>query len=166
MTRKRRIAFVALVALQAVIPLAMVGLNDSALASGDKVRLQAVPVDPHDPFRGEYVELSYRISTVSAPPGARVGGDVYVELGKSGEAWTATSTSVVYPTGDETFIRGRVVDLYDGKAQVEYGIETYYVEEGQGPKLEEAILRNELYVDVVLDADGHARIEEVVVGDA
>lgn len=166
MSRARRIAFAAVVAAQALVPLAMIGLSESALASGDDVRLQALPVDPHDPFRGEYVALAYEISNLPVPPGARVGDTVYVELEPRGEAWSGGSAGLEYPLGDVRFIRGRITQVYGGNARIEYGIETYYVEEGQGPELERAISRHALYVDVVLDDDGGARIEEVVIDDA
>ena len=163
MSRVRRIAFWALVAAQALIPLAMVALNEAALAAGQKVRLQALPVDPHDPFRGEYVALAYEISTISVPAGTDVGDVVYVELGPSGRgAWTGSDAQGTPPDG-RPFIRGRVTAVYGGRADVEYGIETYFVEEGQGPKLEAAVLRRDLYVDVVIDDEGEAKIEEAVV---
>jgi len=166
MSRARRIAFWAVVAAQALFPLTMVALNETALASGNDVRLQAVPVDPHDPFRGEYVALAYEISNLPAPPGAQVGDTVYVVLEPKGGAWGGSVASLDYPVGDVRFIRGHITELYDGRARIEYGIETYYVEEGRGPELEDAISRSALYVDVVLDDDGGARIDEVVIEDA
>ncbi len=166
MSRARRIAFWAVVAAQALFPLATVALNETALASGDDVRLQALPVDPHDPFRGEYVALAYEISSLPAPPGAGVGDTVYVVLEPTGKAWSGGSASLEYPVGDVRFIRGRITELHDGEARIEYGIETYYVEEGEGRELESAISRQELYVEVVLDDEGGARIDEVVIEDA
>ena len=47
--------------------LAMVVQRAAILRSGQEVRLEVVPVDPRDLFRGDYVVLGYRIGTVDMP---------------------------------------------------------------------------------------------------
>lgn len=158
MSARRRIALLAVVAAQALVPLAMAGVSETHLALGQEIRLKAMPVDPHDPFRGEYVALTYDISRIRLPAGVRVGDTVYVELEEAPRRWVAARVRTRPPAEGTTFIRGRVVS----GGRIEYGIETYFVEEGQGPRLEEAIAEGDLYVDVVLDDDGRAKIEEVV----
>ena len=159
MSSRRRIAFLAVVVAQALVPIGMAGASETHLALGEEVRLKAMPVDPHDPFRGEYVALTYEISRVRLPLGVRPGETVYVELHEGPRRWVATRVHATPPRAGATFIRGRVVS----GGRIEYGIESYFVEEGQGPRLEQAIARDDLYVDVVLDDDGEAKIEEVVV---
>ena len=74
MTRKARRIFIAVIVLQIVFLLGIVGYRESILTLGRTAVLQTVPVDPRDPFRGEYVTLRYEISTLgndlSAPFGA------------------------------------------------------------------------------------------------
>ena len=50
--------------------LAMVYQRAQILRNGQEVRLEIVPVDPRDLFRGDYVVLDYRISSVDLPKDA------------------------------------------------------------------------------------------------
>ena len=157
MSGTRRIAFWVVVAVQALALVAMIGLNERALASGDEITLRTVPVDPVDLFRGNYVTLRYEISTVQVTRGVRPGDGVYVPLYES--AGTSTG-SVGFPSApsDGTFIRGTVRRVADGTADVEYGIETYYADEQDAHALERA---GSLLVTVVVGDDGQARISRV-----
>src|SRR3954470_7519080 len=47
--------------------LATVVQRAAILRSGQEARLEVVPVDPRDLFRGDYVVLDYRIGTVDMP---------------------------------------------------------------------------------------------------
>jgi hypothetical protein len=47
--------------------------------------------------------------------------------------------------------------------RIEYGIETFYVEEGKAIEYERAIARGNLYADVALDDDGGAQLDDLVV---
>lgn len=58
-----------------------------------------------------------------------------------------------------SFIRGRV----RRGGSIEYGIETFYVEEGQARRYEQAMFDRRLYSDVVLDDDGKARLKDLVI---
>jgi uncharacterized membrane-anchored protein len=152
-SQARRIAFAVLVAAQLVLPLAMIGVNEVALATGEKVTLMTEPIDPLDPFRGRYVELNYEIARL---PEYAPAGPVYVELEREGDRWVVYDVHAFHPHGDRPVIRG---DARDGFAV--YGIETYYADEDEAPRLER--LQGRLLVDVVLDDDGRARIDEVRV---
>lgn len=157
MSRRAQIAFVAVVAAMVAIPVGAIAWNEEKLASGKKVRLQVQPVDPVDFFRGEYVALTYeisRLSTVSADPE----DTVYVPLRPVDDAWTGDRVTTEQPGGDVTFIRGRAKE--DG---IEFGIETFYVEEGQARRYERAMIDGTLYADVVLDDDGGARLADLVI---
>src|SRR3954466_6849758 len=64
--------------------LAMIYPRAEILRNGQEVRLEIVPVDPRDLFRGDYVVLDYRISSVDVPKDAtnafRRGQKVFVTL--------------------------------------------------------------------------------------
>ncbi len=156
MSRRRRNAFLLLVAVQALVPLAMIAANEVALARGTEVRLRTVPVDPIDLFRGRYVTLRYEISSLPVEGGARRGQTVWVPLSERGGVWTGSVARPSRPDGG-TFIRGRVRSAAGDRAEIEYGIETYYADEEEAQRLEREAGRR-LHVDVVLDADGGARV--------
>jgi uncharacterized membrane-anchored protein len=162
MSRRGRIAYIVLAAAQVLFPLGLVGYNEARLAFGYDVRLKVEPVDPTDPFRGEYVDLSYEVSQVRISGDLSPGATVYVKLHKEGERWVGERAQLSRPQS-HPFIRGRFVTRQGGGALVEYGIETYFVEEGRSLEYERAIARQELYVDVALDRSGRARIKRLVV---
>jgi uncharacterized membrane-anchored protein len=157
-SRRARIAFVAVVASMVTIPLATIAWNEWKLRSGDEYRLQVQPVDPLDFFRGEYVALQYPISRVTLDGTRWEPGDtVYVPLRKVDGHWTGEEGFREKPLAGP-FIRGRFRN-----GSVEYGIETFFVEEGQARRYEEAMFQRRLYADVVLDDDGKARLKDLVI---
>jgi uncharacterized membrane-anchored protein len=152
----RKIGFAALVAALVLVPLGLIAWNEYRLSSGERILLRVQPVDPNDPFRGEYVDLTYPISRLNTRA-ARPGTTVYVPLRKAGRAWTGDL--VIFEEPDSgTFIRGRVTT-----SGIRYGIETFYVEEGQSPRYQRAMGRGRLYAEVVLDDDGDAQLDELVI---
>ena len=87
-----RLVFFGIVLFQLVILLGMIGFNEATFAFGKSVVLQTVPVDPRDLFRGHYVVLRYKISTLSGIPELRnihEGDKVYVHLEQRGDVWEA-----------------------------------------------------------------------------
>jgi uncharacterized membrane-anchored protein len=157
MTRARRIAFWLVAALQALVLVAMIGLNEVALATSDEVTLRTVPVDPVDLFRGRYVTLRYEISMLGVEGGMEPGDSVYVPLHEAEGAWTG-SYGYASPPPDGKFIRGTVRQLAGQSAQIEYGIETYFTDEEDARRLERA---GTLLVTVAVDDGGQARISRV-----
>ena len=154
MSNRRRNAFLAVVALQAILPLALIGWNEVALARGTDVVLRTEPLDPVDLFRGRYVELRYAISSLRTD--APEGTTVYVPLTKAGGVWVGNRATTERPS-DGVFIRGRV-----GPDRIVYGIETYYADEDRAPELEREA-GDGLLVHVSIEPDGQARIEGVEV---
>jgi uncharacterized membrane-anchored protein len=161
MSPRTKVAFLALAGIQVALPLGIVGWNELALATGTEVRLATAPVDPVDLFRGRYVTLRYEISRRQVHEPIRSGQTVYVALRQVGETWVGGPATTSRPHA-ETFIRGRVRQGTDRptEIEVEYGIETYYAEEEDARRLERQT--GSLLVDVVVDDDGTARIEEIV----
>jgi uncharacterized membrane-anchored protein len=149
----RRAVFWLLVALQALVPLGLIGWNEVALATGREVTLRTVPVDPIDLFRGRYVTLRYELSSLRPPPGAGRGATVYVPLHRDGGHWTG-DVALHDPPAEGPFVRGTVSDR-----GLVFGIETYYADEDEARRLERRA--GELAVRVVLDGDGRARISGI-----
>jgi uncharacterized membrane-anchored protein len=155
---RRAWLFAGVVAAMVAVPLATIAWNEWKLASGEEIRLQVQPVDPVDFFRGEYVALQYPISRVRLDGRRWQSGDtVYVPLRKVDGHWTGDQGSSEKPASG-TFIRGRVEN-----GGVAYGIETFFVEEGQARRYEDAMFDRRLYADVVVDGDGEARLKDLVI---
>jgi len=163
MTRRRRLVLLVAVLAQLAVPLALAGLAAADLAFGREIRLRAQPIDPLDVFRGNYVVLSYDISTVPVGFSVRRGERVCVSLSETAGVWSG-SFGVPDPSGD-TAICGRARADADAGDQVavEYGIETYYASAERAGEIEDSIVRGQVYAIVDLDDDGSARIERLEV---
>ncbi|WP_043611625.1 GDYXXLXY domain-containing protein [Ensifer sp. ZNC0028] len=154
----------------------MIESRASILRSGRDVLLKTVPVDPRDLLRGDYVILNYDISRLQPElfkgdtPKQSEEAQVYVRLEKQLDGfWAATEASFqpLSPTGDSVVLRSLPFIYYPSSAlssvSVEYGIERFYVPEGEGRTLEEARNAEALSVDIRVDDKGKAQIREIAV---
>jgi uncharacterized membrane-anchored protein len=238
----RKNLFILVVCLQVLALAGMVFYKDRWIASGTRIILKTQPVDPRDLFRGDYVRLSYDISSLDVshlPEGdtIRRNDPVYVTLGRSSDGtWQALAFSRSQPQG-VVFIAGRAqnepqtvaswdvtLTLDDGTSRslrptwfdfregdrvfacvdrqgasrhidreggpsscwdkdwqkitgvvtaarqsssrrlaVEYGIESYFVEEGKGRDIEKRRDAQELQAEVSLRPDGRALISRLLL---
>ena len=138
--------------------LAMVYQRAEILRNGQEVRLEIVPVDPRDLFRGDYVILDYKISSVDLPKDAtgefKRGQKIFVTLrpDENGKARAvAISSERPAVSGADIVILGtvsagsvcppneaglRVCKPGIRAALVKYGLESYFVPQGEGKKIE------------------------------
>ena len=158
MKRNRLVIFVALVAALVLFPIGLVVWHEVKLATGKTVLLEVRPVDPEDPFRGQYVALTYPIARAARPAGTGAGDTVYVVLGPAGAFWRSLRVVREKPPGG-TYIRGRVREF----GGIEFGIESFFVEEGKARRYEDAIARGRVFAKVVLDDDGGATLKDLVI---
>lgn len=158
---------------QVVVLLTLIASPLSTLITGQTVLLKAVPVDPRDLFRGDYVILRYEFSMVPAGaiPGlsplttrdaARdwVGKTIYVTLEKNAgdNHWHGGQFSLERPSTG-TFIRGKL----SGRRRIEFGIESFFVQEGRGREYEKAVREQKLFAEVALSDDGNAVLRRLVI---
>lgn len=154
------------VGLQIMVLLGMTFHRAQPLLYGDTILLRVVPVDPRDLFRGDYVILGYDFSLLP-PQGVEglpataygsvdnAGRTVYVSLvpESDGEHWRADRFSLVRPTSGR-FLCGTIREWN----RVEFGIESYYVQEGTGRDYEQAIRDRTLSAEVAVDVEGRAAL--------
>ncbi len=133
---------------------------------GQAVLLRVVPVAPRDLMRGDYVTLSYDISRMSPPTtGGWTSGDpsnrrVYVALEPEadGKHFKGSAASFTRPaTGP--YIQGTA----EGWGRINFGIESYYVQEGRGRDYEKAVRERRLSAEVVLGYDGSPTLHGLVI---
>lgn len=156
----------------------MVESRASILRNGKEVLLKTVPVDPRDLLRGDYVILSYDISRL--PPELFKGGlpkvpqevTVFVRLVKQPDGfWGASEASyeVLAPTDDSAVLQSQPFTYYPSSNEspssinVDYGIERFYVPEGEGRVLEQARNAEALSVSVRINDAGRAQIRQIAV---
>lgn len=170
----KRWLFAAAVLVQVVLLLGMAGRHMFTLQTGRPIRLETEPLDPWELFRGQYVSLRYTISELeegevpmSGAPYQR-GEKVWVTLRQGAPFWTAVAVSDRRPVadGNEVALQGTVqwwMDGFDpsGKARVfiRYGVEQFFVPEGEGPGLEDR--RHRVDVEAVVDRFGRAAMKRI-----
>jgi uncharacterized membrane-anchored protein len=176
-----RIAIV--VALQTAALIGMVGMKQYTLSTGTPIVLKTEPIDPRSLFSGDYVRLNYAISRL---PLDQLAGDrefasgdtIYVLLRQEGEFWQALSLHHALPplTAEQIAIKGRVEFIHQrtmprpdtpaepGKSiSVKYGVENYFVPEGEGRALERPKPGETVSIRLVVDRYGNAAIKAVLV---
>ncbi len=151
---------------------AMVAQRASILRSGTNITLLTEPVDPHDLLRGDYVTLGYGISNVEAgkvsgtPPVADGLADIYVTV-KQGDdgAWMFSEASWQKREGlpdGEVQLRGRTTSHNNAAAysqlRVTYGVERYYVPEGDGLAIENQQRERKIEAVIAVSPNGDAQI--------
>jgi len=139
-----RIALVVLI--QSLFLIYMIYDRIQILEHGKVITLKTEPVDPRSLFRGDYVSLTYNISHLDLN---QLEGDnnfekwqhIYVAVEKRGEDWAPTGVYASWPQiiGDQVVIEGTVTDAFDHAVWADYGINSYFVPEGKGKGIEQAI---------------------------
>jgi uncharacterized membrane-anchored protein len=145
------------VALVAVLQLVVVGVavapRLSAYARGDEYRLRVAPVDPIDPFRGAYVDLSYPDLQPSAGgrPDLETDGRTFVPLVRDGEVWVAAGHEPERP------VDGPYLMCDSNGSRVACGIESWFTDQDEARRLEAALVDGAI-ATVRVDDRGHAVI--------
>lgn len=163
-------------ALQSAAILWVVESRASVLRHGAEVLLQTAPIDPRDLLRGDYVVLSYDIATIAA---RQIGGTwprgkgrhtIYVRVGAEADGFWKLREASFDPLPDMTdtvVLKGTVSWLpeqgSEAEVRVTYGIERYYVPEGEGREIESS--RNEGRVSIAarVSSSGEARIRALML---
>ncbi len=164
-------AIALVLAAQLTVLAVMVGRHQMTLNEGTRVILKTEPIDPRSLFRGDYAILNYDISGLSE---SLPGGDadwkrydtIHVVLEREKPYWKAVSMHRNRPVlaPDQVAIRGTVRDVWSrGVIWVRYGIEKYFVPEGEGRKIERPSEGNVISIEVAVDDAGNAGITAVLL---
>jgi uncharacterized membrane-anchored protein len=147
------------------------------LRTGREITLPVVPVDPRDFFRGEYVRLGYDVARIPqqllSGPAPAANAPFYVVLDRTDAGpWHPVGVTRDWP--DSVPASGIVLKArssYPWPAApspthtqwVRYGIESYFVPQGQGPELETLAREKKLSAMVAVDSRGNAAIKALLV---
>ena len=170
---KRKLVMI-VVALQILVLMGMAAKRETIRALGDEIYLRSAPIDPRDPFRGDFVRLDYLMSVVGADqlqgiPSeylTKKGRVVYAVLKEDGNGlYSLDHVTAEQPEGG-IFIKGRT-DNYrysqPDQLRVKYGIEQYFVQQGKGLEMESKLgtrtgLQIPIEMRIAIGGDGTAVI--------
>lgn len=176
MTR-RQILLALVVVLQTVSLVTMVGMKQRTLATGTPVLLETRPIDPRSLFRGDYVILGYAIGALEQQDFPNTANferhdTIYVLLRPGDQYWEPVSIHRDRPEipDGHVAIKGDVEGNWgiwrDGESRpgirVRYGIENYFVPEGEGRELERPGDKT-VSILAAVDSRGNAGIKAVLV---
>lgn len=163
------IAFIAAVAIQVLILVAVPARKAVTLATGKSTVLKVQPVDPYSILSGYYVTLAFEISRIEAfpnAPGFSNGDRCYavIEEGEDG-IWKPVSLERELPTNlsdNRAALLGRVK-----YGRIEYGIEEFFIPETKRGAIADDLRANQdkARVDVKVDSGGHAALERLRIED-
>jgi uncharacterized membrane-anchored protein len=183
MSGKKLVVAAVLLALTQIAFLSWIIAGRAAiLRNGQEVVLKVEPVDPRDFLRGDYVWLNYEIRNVpvklvaNAPAGEFVpeDGPIFVRLGKDADGyWRPRSASLRAPEGEppagEVDIRGTVSGGWtlgpEASFSVSYGIERFYVPEGEGRAIEADMRERPFGILAAVAGDGTAQTKALMDGE-
>lgn len=179
-----------LVIAAALLALAQIGFlawmiqgRAAILRNGQEILLKVEPVDPRDLLRGDYVRLGYEITSIPAtllvdPPAGAVtteSGDIYVRLRKQDDGyWRAVGASLYRPQKTppepgEVDLRGAISSDWSleppAAIRVDYGMERYYLPEGEGRAIEKDMRVRPFGILAAVGRDGAAQIKALMDGD-
>ncbi|BAV45788.1 Uncharacterized protein MLTONO_0885 [Mesorhizobium loti] len=184
MTGKRLVVSALVLALVQIGFLSWIIAGRAAiLRSGKEVLLKIEPVDPRDLLRGDYIILSYSITRIPVKMIANIPADkfssddtsIMVRLKKGADGYWAPTTAwfgrpPAPAAADEADIAGHVAagwDLREEGATIapDYGIERFYLPEGQGMAIQNDMRVRPFGIRLALASDGTAQIKALVDGD-
>lgn len=177
----RWIRFVGAAFVQVALIALMVGDRIAILREGTEVTLQTRPVDPRDFLRGDYVEMAYTISRLPAgelkdQPSSGRGAYVFVKLAPNAEGFyeaVSVHAKPITVTPPERLIRGTVGysaacgrdthHVFCEMLNIRYGIERYFVPQGEGLMIEDARNHNKVAIVAAVMPDGRAAIKRLLI---
>src|SRR3989338_6243336 len=116
--RKQYIALIATLCLVLAVLLSFILYNQWPFMTGETIVLATQPVDPFDPFRGQYMTINYEISRISDVEGFSEGDSVYISLKEDEQGiWRKESVSKSKPDKGD-FIKGEVTGVYGNSIRV------------------------------------------------
>ena len=182
----QKILFPIVVAAQLFVLVFMIAKQELLLANGSKVLLKCEPIDPRSLFSGDYVILNYEISRIGSDITSKSdirgiyeleGKDIYVALKlKANDMYY--HVAAISDNFDELkqnysiIIRGRVEEAIiseiegngggvEFQLRVKYGVESYFVPQGEGKKIEDRL--SSVSIEVSISDNGDSAISKLFI---
>ncbi|UOQ43472.1 GDYXXLXY domain-containing protein [Halobacillus salinarum] len=162
----KKIVFYVFVGLQ-VLFLVLMCVSYYAMDSfGTTIKLKTTPIDPRDPFYGDFVSLGYQVEQIpekywegnkEANRGEQV--DLLLKKDKSGvyRLKKASNRKLEASTKDQIVIKAKYEghNSFAGEYRVSLGLDRYYVEEGMATQIQP---NEERVVEIVIAPWGQKKI--------
>ena len=171
MINSKKNKFIIAIAIQTAILFFIILFKLLILSGGEEVFLKIRPVDPRDPFRGDYITFQYDISRIKgsffdSSEKIKYGDKIYIPLLKRKNYHVAANRISKNKPDTGMFIKGTVNDIRQkgdslDEVFVSYGIEEYFIPENSGRNVN--FNGQNTFAKVVLDKNGNAVLKNVYV---
>lgn len=126
--KKQYRGLIIMLSLILIVLFSFIIYNQWPLITGKKIVLATQPIDPFDPFRGQYMTINYGISRINNVSGFEEKDIIYVSLKEDEQGiWRLRDVTKLIPKKGD-FIKGKVTNVYDNNIRIEYGIEQFFFE--------------------------------------
>ena len=183
MSALRNAAFAVVCAAQIAVPASLIAKHEQTRAGGTPWKFQTAPVDPNDPYRGKYVQLSYAVEREPVPfadPGFVYMGHnrrVYAELAAGPDGYARLVRVHEQPPSGVEYVdvftrhvseRQAGADGAPSAIHVHLPFDRYYLPEAQAPQVEREYFEASRKAQAntwaeVRVRDGHAALVSLVL---
>ncbi len=154
--RKEYLSLIIVLNIISVLIFSIIIYNQWPYLTGKKIVLATQPVDPFDPFMGQYMVINYDISNLNVRENFDTGDTIYVMLLEDEQGiWREQEISKTRPK-EGTFIKGEIKYFYGNSVSVEYGIEQYFFERNA------RMPTTNITIEVLVSSSGRAKISQLL----
>lgn len=156
------------VSLQALFLIGMASAFYLMDVFGEEIKLQTVPIDPQDPFYGDYLILDYEVESITRrewkiDEELSYGETVYLTLTKgANDMYQIKEVNKNKPNSKENQVvlsaKYEMFDTFDNRYHVNMGLGRYYIEDNTGEMYEDS---GELLVTIIVAPWGQKKIVSI-----
>lgn len=136
--------FLVVVLAQWLVVISMISKHQATLNSGKLYKFKTQPVDPNDPFRGKYVQLSFEQNSIQIKNNSdfNYNDEVYVIFSENDKNFAIISKiSYAKPENNPYYLKTKIrssyaVDTITKTVTVQYPFDRYYMQEQKAPEAE------------------------------
>ncbi len=159
--------FIIIIIFWIIILGSFISYKQYTLSSGTEIILKTVPVDPKDLFRGDYITLSYEISTIDLTLYQDISTlipntSIYVIFDKDEYGYSKVKNLSISRPESGIFIKGDVKSKTGNFIRVIYGIESYFIPEGKGRDIENKRGQG-IDAKIMVDKFGNAVLKKILL---
>lgn len=134
-------AFICIALVQLYVPGRMIWDREQVLTHGKVYRFKTAPIDPTDPFRGKYIQLSFEAAAhpIEHKDDWTNGAFIYLTFSEDDSGLAKIKTvSKEEPTDTPYFLKAKVDYVtYDDVLMITYPFERFYMEESKAYEAEQ-----------------------------
>jgi hypothetical protein len=177
-TRKKYfIGFVVLALAQVFVPMQMITTQRSISKKGTEFKFKIEPVDPHDPFRGKYINLRFDANRYTDMDVNNWSNGQSVYLGIGIDSLGFARIDKVYaekPTRHSDYLKTKISYISNLKSRTilnfDFPFNRFYMEESKAPEAENLTMRfdrdsSHVFHAVVYILNGKTALGEVYIDD-